>query len=324
MISRQEFEGDWESYLTRKCQIDKLFGAKGMSKSVASGLEKVREKVQQERKKSGTDMGEVIYAAASGGKPEVSVKDRAATLKMIHHTYRIAEKGGQAVWVYSPPKDDIGWVYDEIVGDDVTVKTRLARETEIFSRQEMRWMSSSLNIARKVCGDARVKLGGITGANQKTKDLVKHWFLDDKCGKEELTTALKTLSSGLRKISVACESSTLVFADYPDWRSVRSNYYGAAFRGGEGGGFPVVYLEGAFTRLTGNSGKMWLCAETIIHELSHHEISTQDHRYDDAGLKPDSVVFPFAKAIDNADSWGYFALDLAGYLSKADHDRVWK
>jgi hypothetical protein len=69
---------------------------------------------------------------------------------------------------------------------------------------------------------------------------------------------------------------------------------------------------------------MWLCAETIIHELSHHEMNTQDHRYDDAGLKPNSATFPFAKAIDNADSWGYFALDLAGYLSKADHDRVWR
>jgi hypothetical protein len=69
--------------------------------------------------------------------------------------------------------------------------------------------------------------------------------------------------------------------------------------------------------MTGNSGKLWLCAETIIHELSHHDVSTEDHRYDHAGLKP-KKAFPYAKAISNADSWGYFAIDLAGYLSASD------
>ena len=88
--------------------------------------------------------------------------------------------------------------------------------------------------------------------------------------------------------------------------------------------FGVAGAAAAFTRLQGNSGKLWLCAETIIHELSHHEVSTQDHRYDNAGLKPGSSSFPYAKAIDNADSWGYFALDLAGYLSTADLDKTWK
>lgn len=87
----------------------------------------------------------------------------------------------------------------------------------------------------------------------------------------------------------------------------------------------MIYLEVAFTRLTGNSGKKWLCAETIIHELSHHGVSTQDHRYDSHGLKPDKTTVPFAEAIrQRRQPGGYFAFDLAGYLSNADPDRTWK
>ncbi len=233
-------------------------------------------------------------------------------------------KGSQDVWVYSPPQGDSGWVFDEIVGDAGTIKSKLSREDEIFTAEQMKWMSSALQVARKISEDARAKLGAFFGASQTTRDKLQHWFLDEGCGEAELKAAMAKLSAGFKKIASACGASTLVFADYPDWRAQRDDFYGAAIRGGEGGGFPVVYLEGAFTRLTGNTGKTWLCAETIIHELSHLEISTQDHRYDDAGLKPNRAVFPYAKAIDNADSWGYFALDLAGYLSRADHDRTWK
>jgi hypothetical protein len=167
--------------------------------------------------------------------------------------------------------------------------------------------------------DARHKL---SKKSKTTNDIVKRWFLDESCGDDALEEAINTLSDGLRKITIACGSDSLLFTDYPDWRTQRNKYFGGAIRGGESGGFPVVYIEGAFTRLTGNSGKAWLCAETIIHELSHHEVSTQDHRYDSHGLKPSTAAFPYAKAIDNADSWGYFALDLAGYLSNADRTKT--
>jgi hypothetical protein len=323
VIEKQEFEADWETYLTKKCNVGTLFGEKGFVKASARAPDLVRSRII-EKACGGSTVGDVIYAAAQGGTPAISAKDRAATLKMIRHVYRIAEKGSQDVWVYSPPSGDVGWVFDEIAGDAKTIKAKLAREEEIFTAEQMKWMSSALHVARKISEDARAKLSAFLGASQKTKDTVRHWFLDEDCGEAELKAAMSKLNAGFKKIATACSASTLVFADYPDWRAQRDNYFGAAIRGGEGGGFPVVYLEGAFTRLTGNTGKTWLCAETIIHELSHLEVSTHDHRYDDAGLKPDKSLFPYAKAIDNADSWGYFALDLAGYLSKADHNNTWK
>jgi hypothetical protein len=187
-------------------------------------------------------------------------------------------------------------------------------------------MSSALAIALKISESAKRKLAESTGKASKssTQKIIRRWFLDEDSDSADLAATAQALLAGFKKIAIACNSTTLVFADYPDWRAQRDKYFGAAFRGGEGGGFPVVYLEGAFTRLTGNSGKMWLCAETIIHELSHHELSTQDHRYDHHGLKPSKGAFTAAKALENADSWGYFALDLAGYLSRSDRTKVLK
>jgi hypothetical protein len=255
-------------------------------------------------------LGQTIYEASISEVNSGSVEDRAASIKMMNHLYRSLTKGGQDLWVYSEPKSYAGWVFDEIKGNKETVISKLTSEEEIFSTKEREWMCSALGIAQKICGDARVKLS--TG---KAESFVKSWFLDEKCGEKELEEATSRLLAGLNKISVTCGSSNLVFTDYPNWRAERDKYYGGAIPGGEGGGFPIIYLEGAFTRLTGNLSKMWLCVETIIHEFSHHDVKTQDHRYDNQGLKPSEGTFPYAKAISNADNWGYFALDLAGYLT---------
>ena len=61
---------------------------------------------------------------------------------------------------------------------------------------------------------------------------------------------------------------------------------------------------------------LWQCAKTIIHEMSHKILNTDDHGYGVNGIRP-GVSFATADAIKNADSWGIFALDLAGYLPKA-------
>ena len=50
--------------------------------------------------------------------------NRAATLKLLKHIYRVHKFGGQTVWVYSPPKADSGWVFDEIAGESGTMTAR--------------------------------------------------------------------------------------------------------------------------------------------------------------------------------------------------------
>lgn len=326
VLVNQKFADAWQTNLAEKWHATKLFGGKGFNRGHSKVTTHVRQAIADAAKKDGQKPGDVIYDAALNAKSGGKHSDRAATLKFVQHVHRVRTTGGQAVWVYSPPGSDSAWVFDEITGDAATMKARLNRDDEIFSTEERKWMSSSLHTSRKICEDVKHKLsGGDTKTmTPATLAMVQRWFNDEDSTAEDTAKAAKKLLAGFKKITRATCATTLVFTDYPDWRAKRDDYYGAAFRGGEGGGFPVIYLEGAFTRLTGNSGKEWLCVETIIHELSHHEASTQDHRYDSSGLKPNKATFPASDAIDNADSWGYFALDLAGYLSNADFAKVYK
>lgn len=328
VITGQKFaEPEWHKFLTETTGATQLLGPAGFDSAYAGALDSIRSKIKGDAKHTnalavallGGGPGEVIYNASQNKASGGSWLERAATLKMLRHLYRASKTGGQDVWVYAPPKDHVKQVFDEIAGSDAQVKRKLGQEAEIFSDGERGLMCDALQLARKIAMDASTK---VSSKSYGAKNAVRRWFLDEKSTKAELDDALSRLSAGMNKIATACGSTSLVFTDYLDWRKQRDNYFGGAIPGGEGGSFPVIYLEGAFTRLKGNSGKLWLCAETIIHELSHHEVKTDDHMYDYKGIKPDSARFPYAKAIDNADSWGYFAIDLAGYLSAADRNGV--
>lgn len=324
-----EFSKEWEDFFKTRSRVKSLFGKKGLNSLFSETPATVRYEIGLKSTGAflhffgkGEGVDDVIYAAAQNEKNGTieALNKRVATLKFIKHLYRASKSGGQDVWVYSPPASYAGWVFDEIKGAEDNVKKKLREETEIFRDSDKKNMCAALALSRKIAMDAQNKLAS---PNNETKKIIKRWFLH-KDSKSDLAGAISTLSQGFKKIANTCNSTSLVFADFPDWRKKRNKYYGAAYRGGEGGGFPVIYLEGAFTRMTGNSGKLWLCAETIIHEFSHHDLSTHDHRYDSDGLKPDSAKFPYEKTIQNADSWGYFALDLAGYLSVSDRDNYLK
>ncbi|HJT05710.1 MAG TPA: M35 family metallo-endopeptidase [Stellaceae bacterium] len=328
VLTGQRFaEPDWHKFMTETSNANKLLGPNGFDSAYADALDSIRTRIKKESKHTnvvavallGGGPGEVIYNAAQNKKSGGSWFERAAALKMLRHLYRARKTGGQDVWVYAPPKEHLKPVFEEIAGTDGQVKRKLGQESEIFNDGERDLMCDALQLARKVALDCSTK---VAGKDNKAKAAVRRWFLDENCTKAELDDAFSKLNAGMKKIAAACSSASLVFTDFIDWRKQRDQYYGAAYKGGEGGGFPVVYLEGAFTRLKGNTGKLWLCAETIIHELSHHELSTDDIFYDSDGLKPDATRFPYAQAINNADSWGYFAIDLAGYLSKADRNGV--
>ena len=61
-------------------------------------------------------------------------------------------------------------------------------------------------------------------------------------------------------------------------------------------------------------GAAWLI---IIHELAHKEIGALDTRYDNDGINLGKHLSP-EQAIMNADSFAYYAADLAGALSQRD------
>jgi hypothetical protein len=328
VATTQKFaEPDWDKFLSDQCGIGILFGVKGFDTAKAEAPAKVRVKISDAAKAVSLKHGEyahkagkVVYEAAQNAKSGGLWNERAAVLEFLRHLYRARKTGAQDVWVYSPATDYLKPVFDELTGSDGAIKKKLGYVDEIFTTKERDLMCDALQLAKKVAMDAMVKLA----ANEATtKERVRSWFLDKDDTDATLDAATKKLSDGFKTIAASCGSTTLVFTDYLDWRKQRKKYFGGAIPGGEGGGFPVIYLEGAFTRLKGNTGKLWLCAETILHELSHHDVKTKDHQYDHEGLKPNNT-FPYAKAIENADSWGYFAIDLAGYLSDSDRKRTLK
>jgi hypothetical protein len=320
-------EPDWEKFLKDTCGIKTLFGPKGFDTAKADAPKQVREKVAEGAKDVELDKkhyvkkaGKVIFDACQNAGSSGKWPERAAVIEFLRHLYRASKTGAQDVWVYSPARDYAKDVFDAFSGSDDKVKKKLGYDDEIFSAKERDLMCDALSVAKKAAMDALTKLGSKEDA---TKDVVKRWFLDADSTDATLEEAIKKLNDGFKIIAASCGSSSLVFTDYLEWRKKRRQYFGGAIRGGEGGGFPIIYLEGAFTRLEGNSGKLWLCAQTIVHELSHHDVSTRDHQYDHQGLKP-GKSFPYAKAIENADSWGYFAIDLAGKLSASDRKKVLK
>jgi hypothetical protein len=217
------------------------------------------------------------------------------------------------VWVYAPPKAWKKWVFEEIKGSDSDTKKRLQQETEVYSAKDRAVMADALQEAAAWCHKVQLALG--------TKDgeaLVRRWFLGKDGTDQQLTQAIDTLRDGFKKVDTVCRSGKLVFSDEPGDRHGGGWKDWAFVYGHEK--MNVVYLQGAFLK-SGNSGNKTMCALTIIHELTHKVLKTQDHRYDYDGLKPGRDI-SFAKAINNADSWGYFAADVAGMLTKSDAKRV--
>ena len=81
---------------------------------------------------------------------------------------------------------------------------------------------------------------------------------------------------------------------------------------------PVVYIENAyFAKNTTPIPDKVLWAITVVHEITHLDLSTKDHQYDYDGLKPGDKL-SCADAKENADSWAYFCADCAGALSESN------
>ena len=319
-----KYEAAWQTFLKDTVHAPDLFAAAGPNVTHAEGLEKLRKKLAEEVKNSGkggkkTSLDEVIIDCAKSGTPADKWPERVAALKMLKHFYRHSKRGAQDVWIYSPPKDYMAWIFAEMAGSEADIGKKLRKESEIYSKGDKDVMCSALKIAL-ACSQKTETL--LAGGEAGTLDVVKRWFGD--AGSDAANKAVVTkLLDGFKKITGVCNANTLVFPDDPNDRKSASKYkklYGSVWPGGEGS-FHVIYLAGAFKK-AGNSGKLWLCAQTILHESSHLVVATKDHRYDDAGLKPGTAAFSTANAIENADSWGYFSIDLCGYLSKKDRNSV--
>lgn len=300
-----------------------VMGADGPKREHAGRLTNLRIAILLERLATNRSVGDIIVdAAEKAGAAGVvswvkslfttySLEERAATLKMLAHLYLRHAKGAQDVWIYSPPVKYKKWVYDEVAGlSKAKLKTKLTEEEEVYSATDFGVMGESTTMALAWSMKVGTKLASPDAA---TKDLVKFWFLPSGASDDDVTSACKTLQAGFTKITRVLNSNKLVLSDEPvDRNGGGWKDYAFIFKSEK---MNVIYIQNA-TLKSGKSGHMWLAALTIVHELSHREVDTDDHRYDSDGKLSPQATGGLAsdKALDNADNWGYFAADLNGML----------
>jgi hypothetical protein len=278
VIENQKYINDWQAFLEKEVKVKQLLDPAGPQVSQAPGLEKLRKKIKDETKKSKTTAADQILAASAGkaGKLE----ERAATLKLLKHFYLVHKRGAQDVWVYSPPKAYSQWIYDEITPPENSMKPKLDKELGVYSADERRIMGTALQLALAWSLGAVSKLD-VT--KPRTLRVVRRWFADSNTSDDQIKIAIGKLKEGFKKIANVANSNKLIFSDEPldrksgGWKDWAFIYKSETM--------DVVYLQGAFVK-AGNTGKTWMCALTIIHELSHRAVGTDDIAYDSDGLKP--------------------------------------
>lgn len=317
------FAGDLE---TMRPSLGKLFGADGLAATEAAQLGKLRVALDGARQalissggKGPDEAGADAIIAAAGdtvGKP-----DRAATIKMLKHLYHTKSTGGQAIWVYSPPKIYTKWIFDEVKGaTDLTLKTVLRKsEDEVYSASQRELMSDALQSARKVCLDAVVKL---SSPDTATAAVIRRYFGNSASTGAELATVAESLRAGYQKIANACNATSIVISDEPGdrcgggWKDWAFIYTAEAMS--------VIYLQGAWVSKAdeatpSNQAPLFRCARTIVHELSHKQLRTEDVVYGPKGLMPEgSGTLTPEYALHNADSWAYFSMDVTANLTGPD------
>jgi hypothetical protein len=292
--------------------LKSLLQADGPAVAGAPVLDKLRAQLDGAAKGKSSQRkaraAEIVRASDTGA---TGYQDRAALIKQMQHFYLVKRKGGQSIWVVDCPKDYGKWTYDLFAGkNEEELKAELLPSREVFGDGHRRMISEALQLARKWSSQVEVKL---SSKSKHTLAAISKWFFAPGAKAENVEAARATLLDGFKKITAACNSGTVIFSDRPHKRadgSMRNTF--ASVNSLDV--MVVIYLYELFLRTgkktrLGNIPKLWLCALTIVHELSHKLIKTEDIRYDYDGLRPGDA-FPSDQALKNADSWAYFAGDL--------------
>lgn len=322
LLKAPSLHADWrgvENGLKGLLQVD------GPDASQAGSLDELRGKLDAVAKMPGLRAKAKAKEMVRAAEPAKNgYQDRAALLKQFKHFYLVAKKGSQSIWVVDQPKSYGKWNYELFAGKSAEeLGSLLDKGSEVFGAGNRRMLSDALQQARKWSADTEIRLGG---KSAETLACIGRWFHAPGAGEAEIEATRLKLLAGFKKITASCNSGKVIFSDRPHLRA--SGDYDNTFASvNAGDAMPVIYIYQLFLdtgkrTLGGKVPKMWLCALTIIHELTHKLEGTEDKRYDYEGLKPGGS-FPPADALRNADSWAYFCADLLGHVPKSALDEAW-
>jgi Lysine-specific metallo-endopeptidase len=253
--------------------------------------------------------------------PTRNNNDGVATLKWLKHLYCVKRCGAQSIWVYSPPKAYMKWIYDEVNMVSVRqLENILAMpEDEIFSSHHKEVMCDALQQALSIALATVAKLGT---PSETTKAVVKQYFSDSLTTEATLLSTMATLRKGFQRIADVCNSAKVIISDEPiqrnspNWRNWAFIYTMEEMN--------VIYIQNAWLNKAdevspSNQSPLYRCTRTILHELSHKAVGTEDIGYGPKGLSPNqSATLTAEFALHNADSWAYFAMEVMGLLTGPD------
>lgn len=314
-----------------------LGSADGPDAAHGAGIDVLRAKLAATAKTGTAHMseGDVLLEMA-GIKGSVALSDAQAdalaTLKMLRHLYFLRDRGNEAVWIYAQPFEFHRWVFDEIRGCTLAqAVARLNYADEVYPAAMRGHMCAGLQQAQAWAQKCVAGLGGTPDA--ATKALITRWFMPGTPDDAAIMKVAATLLDGFKKVSTLCGSTRVIFSDEPinriDGTAVagQSNYrdswldYAFVDGGSVRERLDVVYIQDAALKKWASPNEGWVATLTILHEMSHRVINTKDAVYDFDGLKPGSVLTQ-KHALVNADSWAYFATDLAGQLPSSRAAKV--
>jgi hypothetical protein len=303
----------------KKCvDLSLVFPAEGPKRTHYSSLTQLRGALSSSTKKTGNSEGELLVTACGGAGDTAEDKlvrglnDEVAALKMARHMYLVHMRGGQDVWVFSPPVHYTEWLQDEFKGlGNKGLATWASQTDEVYSKADKKAMGEATQMALAWTMKCISKLGS---PDDKTNAVIKRWFCATSATDDEVKTLATKLLRGFSKIAAVLNSGLLVLSDEPidrnggGWKDYAFVYKSEKMH--------VIYIQKA-TLSAALGNKMWDAALTVVHELSHRELGTDDHRYaDDGPLSPASATgLTKVQALGNADSWGFFSADLNGALS---------
>lgn len=321
-------DGEWKPVID---DARALVIAEGFNVEKYKVCETLRSKVASAKKKEIKPVATLLTAAGVTSLPSVGTKAippnvarRVAALETLRHLWLLKKSGNHKIWVLSLPAAYRDWPEADLAGKDYDgLGNRVNDGSSHFSQDDRKHLSDATKEGLKWVQKAMIVAADPSKKSHKA--LIKRWFTDANTKDEEYAAIASTLNEGLKKIAARISSTFLLFTDMPMNRGVpeKANVNAFVFNNEK---VDVIYVEAAFfsSRDMFKDLKNW--TRIAVHELSHREVKTKDHRYrhHDAGLKPDAgdAKFNAALALANADSWAMFCMDCAGYMSSGDYAKV--
>jgi hypothetical protein len=246
---------------------------------------------------------------------------KAALVKFLRHLYLVGARGNHQVWVLSTPASYRQFPSGEIMDANLShqmLRTKLGDTAEQFDLGVRRKMGEASQLALSWVEAAKLTLS-LAQTDPKQMARVRRWFADGATTEARLDMTIAQLQAGFKKMANSLNDAIIVITDLPRQRLDPKKQYTEAFIKKIGGLVEMprtIYIEQAFFRnidvsVLHDVKRNW--ARVLVHECSHIDGETTDHRYAYRGIKVGSNLSD-AEAAANADSWAFFAADCAGAL----------